>query len=65
MTETKKLDHWQAVAIAACEQCGLNLVPEVLAPISLNEWLSSSELPVSKFVLAPEKNKRCIVRDSA
>lgn len=58
MTETKKLDHWQAVAIAACEQCGLNLVPEVLAPISLNEWLSSSELPVSKFVLAPEKNKK-------
>ncbi|MFI7963962.1 16S rRNA (uracil(1498)-N(3))-methyltransferase, partial [Acinetobacter baumannii] len=38
--DQKKLDHWQAVAIAACEQCGLNLVPEVLAPISLHEWLS-------------------------
>ena len=22
----QKLDHWQAVTIAACEQCGLNLV---------------------------------------
>lgn len=59
---SKKLDHWQAVAIAACEQCGLNLVPEVLAPIALHEWLNSSDLPVSKFVLAPEKSKRCIGR---
>ena len=37
---------------------------EVLAPISLHEWLNSSDLPVSKFVLAPEKNKRCIGRDT-
>ncbi len=59
--DQKKLDHWQAVAIAACEQCGLNLVPEVLAPISLNEWLSSSELPVSKFVLAPEKEQKDVL----
>ena len=60
----QKLDHWQAVAIAACEQCGLNLVPEVLAPIALHEWLNSSDLPASKFVLAPEKSKRCIGRDT-
>ncbi|MBO1279720.1 16S rRNA (uracil(1498)-N(3))-methyltransferase [Acinetobacter nosocomialis] len=59
--DQKKLDHWQAVAIAACEQCGLNLVPEVLAPISLNEWLSSSELPASKFVLAPEKEQKDVL----
>lgn len=59
--DQKKLDHWQAVAISACEQCGLNLVPEVLAPISLNEWLSSSELPHSKFVLAPEKEQKDVL----
>lgn len=59
--DQKKLDHWQAVAIAACEQCGLNLVPEVLAPISLNEWLNSSELPQSKFVLAPEKEQKDVL----
>lgn len=59
--DQKKLDHWQAVAIAACEQCGLNLVPEVLAPISLSEWLSSSELPASKFVLAPEKEQQDVL----
>lgn len=59
--DQKKLDHWQAVAIAACEQCGLNLVPKVLAPISLHEWLSSSELPQSKFVLAPEKEQKDVL----
>ncbi|MEO4181017.1 16S rRNA (uracil(1498)-N(3))-methyltransferase [Acinetobacter pittii] len=59
--DQKKLDHWQAVAIAACEQCGLNLVPEVLAPISLHEWLSSSKLPQSKFVLAPEKEQKDVL----
>lgn len=59
--DQKKLDHWQAVAIAACEQCGLNLVPEVLAPISLSEWLSSTQLPASKFVLAPEKEQKDVL----
>lgn len=59
--DQKKLDHWQAVAIAACEQCGLNLVPKVLTPISLNEWLNSSELPQSKFVLAPEKEQKDVL----
>ena len=37
----KKLGHWQRVAISACEQCGMNRVPPVLAPVSLNEFLSS------------------------
>ncbi|MDV4262684.1 16S rRNA (uracil(1498)-N(3))-methyltransferase [Acinetobacter seifertii] len=59
--DQKKLDHWQAVAIAACEQCGLNFVPEVLAPISLSEWLKSSDLPASKFVLAPEKEQKDVL----
>lgn len=31
----KKLGHWQRVAISACEQCGMNRIPPVLAPISL------------------------------
>ncbi|MGE6572760.1 16S rRNA (uracil(1498)-N(3))-methyltransferase [Psychrobacter namhaensis] len=35
----KKLAHWQQVAIAACEQCGLNRPPLIIAPISIHEWL--------------------------
>ncbi|MGE0496564.1 MAG: 16S rRNA (uracil(1498)-N(3))-methyltransferase [Ramlibacter sp.] len=36
----KKRAHWQAVAVAACEQCGRNRVP-VLHPVrSTDEWLA-------------------------
>ena len=37
----KKLAHWQQVAIAACEQCGLNRPPLILAPLSIDDWLSN------------------------
>jgi 16S rRNA (uracil1498-N3)-methyltransferase len=35
----KKRAHWQAIAIAACEQCGRNRVPQVHAVLSFEEWL--------------------------
>ncbi|WPO66342.1 16S rRNA (uracil(1498)-N(3))-methyltransferase [Acinetobacter haemolyticus] len=61
--DQKKLDHWRSVAIAACEQCGMNRVPEILAPISLNDWVKS-ELPTSRFVLAPNKDQTNILLNS-
>ena len=39
----KKLLHWQQVAIAACEQCGLNRLPLILAPKSLTTWLTLTD----------------------
>lgn len=33
----KKLAHWQAVAIGACEQSGRNAVPELLPPMGVAE----------------------------
>ena len=54
--DQKKLDHWQAIATAACEQCGLNIVPKILPPMSLENWLQS-ELPQTKLVLAPNKDE--------
>ncbi|WP_312131610.1 16S rRNA (uracil(1498)-N(3))-methyltransferase, partial [Diaphorobacter nitroreducens] len=35
----KRQQHWQAIAVAACEQCGRNRVPSVHAPLSLADWL--------------------------
>ncbi|MGE6246717.1 16S rRNA (uracil(1498)-N(3))-methyltransferase [Psychrobacter proteolyticus] len=53
----KKLLHWQQVAIAACEQCGLNRPPLIFAPQSITQWLSNtntdsthSEMTVSPVV---------------
>lgn len=35
----KRQQHWQAIAVAACEQCGRNRVPAVHAPLALADWL--------------------------
>ena len=37
----KKRSHWQAVAVAACEQCGRNRVPVVHEAVSLAQWLQA------------------------
>jgi len=41
----KKQAHWQAVAVAACEQCGGNRVPVIHPVLGLAEWLREPALP--------------------
>ena len=40
----KRVAHWQAVAVSACEQCGRNRVPQIDELVSLQQWL---RLPVA------------------
>lgn len=35
----KKILHWQNVIIAACEQCGLNILPKLNPPQNLTDWV--------------------------
>jgi 16S rRNA (uracil1498-N3)-methyltransferase len=37
----KKSQHWRGIAIAACEQCGRNRLPELAAPEDLLRYLAS------------------------
>jgi 16S rRNA (uracil1498-N3)-methyltransferase len=37
----KRLAHWRQIAVAACEQCGRNRVPEILAVVTLRAWLDT------------------------
>jgi 16S rRNA (uracil1498-N3)-methyltransferase len=37
----KRVEHWRGVAIAACEQCGRNRIPEIHGPVVLTTVLSS------------------------
>ncbi|GAB6067296.1 16S rRNA (uracil(1498)-N(3))-methyltransferase [Methylothermus subterraneus] len=39
--EVHKRAHWQKIAIAACEQCGRNRVPDVFLPQPLETWLQA------------------------
>jgi 16S rRNA (uracil1498-N3)-methyltransferase len=38
----RKVNHWRAVVVAACEQCGRNRLPSVAAPVPLAEFLKGS-----------------------
>lgn len=40
----KKVEHWQSVAVAACEQCGGNSVPTVHPVRTLSQWLTGLDL---------------------
>ena len=46
----KKQQHWQQVAISACEQCQRNHVPVIHAPVSIDQWLQQIEADL-KLVL--------------
>ena len=41
----KKKAHWQAIAIAACEQCGRNRVPALHAPMDFAQWCGAGGQP--------------------
>src|SRR5436190_9850013 len=48
----KRLEHWRRVAIAACEQCGRNRIPEVLEPLPVERYKPSKDC--SKIPLSPD-----------
>jgi len=39
----KKLQQWQKIAIAACEQSGRNVVPEIRPAMTLEQWCAEEE----------------------
>ncbi len=48
-----RLAHWRRIAIAACEQCGRNRVPEVREPLSLDTFCRERGGGAPKLMLAP------------
>lgn len=40
--QQKRLEHWQTIAIHACEQSGRNTLPPIFAPQTFTEWLNST-----------------------
>ncbi|WP_439238999.1 16S rRNA (uracil(1498)-N(3))-methyltransferase [Lonepinella sp. BR2919] len=39
----KKIQQWQKIAIAACEQCGRNVVPEIRPMMKLQDWCAEQD----------------------
>jgi len=51
----RSVEHWRQIAIAACEQCGRNRVPEVQAPRELLSWLREPSDARSRLLLSPAR----------
>lgn len=55
----KRLQHWQGVVAAACEQSGRAWLPEVLAPQPLLKWLAQpAKEGEQRFLLHPGSSTR-------
>ena len=55
----KRLDHWQQVAISACEQCGRNVLPQIHKPMDIMDWLQQVKMiHESKYILLPDGTAR-------
>jgi 16S rRNA (uracil1498-N3)-methyltransferase len=52
---SRKVAHWRAIAVAACEQSGRNRLPEVATPLSLREFTGTARNAVSgaRLLLSP------------
>jgi len=64
----KRVAHWRAIAIAACEQCGRNRVPQVLPVLSFSSWIGRrTEHDGVRVMLSPhaQVNLRDLPRPSA
>jgi 16S rRNA (uracil1498-N3)-methyltransferase len=48
-----KRAHWRRVAVAACEQCGRNRVPEVLPVLSLAQFCGACASEGARLLLSP------------
>lgn len=50
----KRVQHWQGVAVSACEQCGRNRVPAVGAILPLETWLDSADRSGLRIAFLPQ-----------
>jgi len=54
----RKLQHWRAIAVSACEQCGRNRVPEIAAPANLFDAVRASDASATRLLLSPTASLR-------
>ena len=50
----RRVEHWRSVAVAACEQCGRNRLPQIETIMPLDEACGSGADEALKLVLVPQ-----------
>jgi 16S rRNA (uracil1498-N3)-methyltransferase len=62
----KKLQHWKAITVAACEQCGRNRLPQLAVPVDLMQFLSLDTAAAQmRVLLSPAGSLRLSAMKSA
>lgn len=56
----KRCDHWRAIAISACEQCGRNQVPAIEAVADLSDACLRAATTDRRLLLSPEGEQTLI-----
>ncbi|MEP7247616.1 MAG: 16S rRNA (uracil(1498)-N(3))-methyltransferase [Gammaproteobacteria bacterium] len=54
----RKLQHWRAIVISACEQCGRNTLPELAEPMELYGTFKTVEPDFVRVLLSPSGTLR-------
>jgi 16S rRNA (uracil1498-N3)-methyltransferase len=49
----KRVEHWRAIAIASCEQCGRNVLPEIAPVRDFRHWIADASAATTRLLLAP------------
>ncbi|OBS08125.1 16S rRNA (uracil(1498)-N(3))-methyltransferase [Acidihalobacter prosperus] len=49
----RRMAHWRAIAISACEQSGRSHLPELLPPVTFDEWLDDIAQAPPRLMLDP------------
>lgn len=53
----KKLEHWQGIAVSACEQSGRNRIPCIAQPTGFHEWIGQQDLH-KRILFSPRAQQR-------
>lgn len=54
----RKLEHWQAIATAACEQSGRTSIPDIAPPLPLGDFLPALDARATRLLLSPATGGR-------
>ncbi len=52
----KKIEHWQAVAVSACQQSGRTYVPVIHEPVHFSQWCNTVQADL-RLVLHPHQQQ--------
>ena len=56
----RRVAHWRSIAVAACEQCGRNRLPEIHPVTSFAAWLGTPRADGMRLTLAPDAALRLV-----